>query len=97
MSNYTPGPWKLWAEVHPNEPNRSIVLMPEKADSGHGHQYAAIGGGNVKANAVLIAAAPDMLEALQHVLGELDVKGISLAVRYHVEDAIAKAQGEVTT
>ncbi len=88
MSNHTPGPW-----------------CAQKARGGWTiRQLRKLGSipkliGHIKsdADADLICAAPDMLEALQHVLGELDVKGISLAVRYHVEDAIAKAQGEVTT
>ena len=56
---HTPGPW----EVMPERP--WVVIMPEGADSGEGQKYASVGGGNIEANAKLIAAAPELLEDLE--------------------------------
>ena len=47
-----------------------------------------------KADRDLIAAAPDMLEALEAVLTELDRHDIPMACRYRIEDSINKARGE---
>jgi hypothetical protein len=52
-----------------------------------------------KANALLIAAAPDLLEALKDVLdafdclGECDCEGSSLCAVCNAQNAIAKAEG----
>lgn len=51
--------------------------------------------GNEKANAQLIAAAPDLLEALENLLAVREGKG---GTRYHCDEiaraAIAKTRGE---
>jgi len=44
-------------------------------------------------DAKLVAAAPDMLEALEAVLTELDRHDIPMACRYRIEDSINKARG----
>lgn len=60
----TPGPWK----VMPDRPN--VIIMSEPADCGCGNKYACVGGGNIEANARFIAAAPDLLEALEEAIQE---------------------------
>ena len=61
-TKHTPAPWEVM-ECRPN-----IVKMPEAAKYGHGNKYASCGGGNNEANAKLIAAAPEMLEALHGLI-----------------------------
>ena len=60
MSKHTPGPWKAegWESVVVNDTNgNTLVLMPG----------ASYGLAAVKANARLIAAAPDLLAACKAV------------------------------
>ena len=72
MSRYTPGPWRVsaaplnadastrWIEVYSVDPEDDV---------------AQVTGGNLKAaqaNARLIAAAPDLLAALEQTLATLD-------------------------
>ncbi|MDP2661324.1 MAG: hypothetical protein Q8R28_11415 [Dehalococcoidia bacterium] len=66
-SNYTPGPWKrLWEE------GKFIC------QSGSGAHIATMADGwppeDIEANANLIAAAPDLLEALRALLGVYRLK-----------------------
>jgi len=88
MTQHTPGPWAI-------ETDR---------DAGHSnhqrhHIFAIVGGGNrlavccykqnEEANARLIAAAPDLLEALKEALEIGDLEGWCIRARA----AIAKAEG----
>ena len=70
IEGYTPGPWLMWRDVHPDDPDKeNVVILPEKAAIGHGSQYIAAGGGNVENNARLISITPD-LQAENAVLRE---------------------------
>jgi len=67
---HTPGPWK----VKEGAGGINIVVMPEKEKLGEGNKYATCGGmGNTEereADLKLIAAAPEMLEALINIFKE---------------------------
>ena len=112
MSKHTPGPWKaplissfmgaansttgfVWAEEPHGGPVATICTSVANPDTAR------------TANARLIAAAPDMLDALkslqQPLLVAIDIAGQNtteeemLSKAYHdVQDAIAKAEGEST-
>jgi hypothetical protein len=91
MTKHTPGPWTL--DGH----NLSSVIRctvprghPDaKHTCGDYETIAECGGDNWKANASLIAAAPDMLEALKAARDALGAN----AARDAVDAAIAKATG----
>ncbi len=76
MSKHTPGPWKR--EIR-------SVLIPIAP-----YEWAEAYGGSI-ANARLIAAAPDLLEALKGVLRVADRKTDEFDA---ARAAIAKAEGE---
>ena len=90
MSNtkHTKGPWKYFDD--------KIIY-----DAGYGGPFYSIctlDGNNNEANANLIKAAPDLLEALELLISELDASGDIENVTYGtgslVVNAIAKAKGE---
>lgn len=92
-TTHTPGPW----EVSEGRGFRSI-----KASDG-GHVIASDQGeftGNWEANARLIAAAPDLLEAAKHTLSVLEGTGTKIEGRENfigipaLRAAIAKAEGK---
>jgi hypothetical protein len=64
--SYTPGPWF----VKENMPHGGgIGIGPDYDDSGDSpHAIITFNGGESEANARLIAAAPEMLEALQDIV-----------------------------
>lgn len=96
-TTHTPGPWQMYPSSEQMQVN---VGVP---DSAIGH---AIAFGNTQAeaqaNARLIAAAPDLLAALQYVLDAHDYDGaltmgtarLSPAIRARIEREIAKATGQ---
>ena len=99
QSSFTPGPWAVVEHDH------AICIRtesPSKTKYG-ASRYAAIGGFDrndsaqleeARANARLIAAAPELLEALQSVLDNcLDSEGLC-AAHAKARAAIAKATGE---
>ena len=82
MKKATPGPWETWSIAHPDEkPRPGLVLMPEKANGGGGHKYVSCGGGNVEANAALLAHwynhGPKLLAAMKNLLDAPVDGGIS--------------------
>lgn len=103
MSKHTPGPWvanvrKLGA-ARIEAPGRLVgfVSADETIEDAHGRIHETTSA-EAKANARLIAAAPDLLEALLHIVNdtpepgedaELTVIGYNKACA-----AIAKARGE---
>jgi len=101
MSKHTAGPWKLRFLDHmEGEFGREIWI--NTADS-HEYNIAEIMGSSTKgeqeANARLVAAAPELLEAVQRVvkasafMGEIDCPQEILR---ELQAAIAKATLEVT-
>ena len=81
MSQHTPGPWAV-------DPTKSFYVMgparlSEQAGLTHG---PFICNASTQANARLISAAPDLLDALQALMA-LDVKGHALADRLQFSDS----------
>ena len=85
MSNHTPGPWRV---IEPPEEK----FRPYKVQMGKegGFMVPCFTSNQSKRNARLIAAAPDMLEALEYLLTRLDDVGDERIA----QEAIAKARGE---
>ena len=87
-TKHTPGPWKLV----PNDRNIVAVNIKPHADGGYTWNEIC----NVSnADAALIAAAPEMLNALKHVLRDLEEAGVNAdqpQLRV-VQSAIDKAEG----
>ena len=87
MSNHTPGPW----QVKYDELTEEWLVFWKRG-------YASVGGFNNTYNAHLIAAAPELLEALNDLLiasspMAKEPQSISKAVKKALS-AIAKAKGE---
>jgi hypothetical protein len=106
-AKHTPGPWSasegfpsdMW---HVDMPNRAFVINVSRADADPSMVVE-----EVQANARLIAAAPDLLEALRDTLRDLVTvaglpdkgKGRTAAQQAALDkarDAIRKATGETT-
>ncbi len=89
-AKHTPGEWEA---TPPDRYNDEWIIHTE---AGVGGEIARVSNfarpdnsqGEITANARLIAAAPDMLAALVHIVGLMDASGRSVARR-----AIAKARG----
>ena len=99
MSKYTPGPWRVSAAPQiPDASTRWIEVYSVDPED----DVAQVTGGNLKAaqaNASLIAAAPDLLAALEQIV-ELDLFCASMedktktdALFASARTAIAKAKG----
>jgi len=89
MSKHTPGPWKINGVALPGRyqiddaANKPVAVTDARYDLNTGYEQA-------DANSRLIAAAPDMLEALklaQTIIGHPDDEGSKL-----IAAAIAKAE-----
>lgn len=105
MPDHTSGPWTVREETVGNRVVHRLIYAPE--DSGHGHKPIATlhaGFTCFKADARLIAAAPDLLESCEALLGLFDDEplpcGMEPDARVHrateqARIAIAKAKGEI--
>ncbi|RZI59324.1 MAG: hypothetical protein EOP14_04320 [Pseudomonas sp.] len=85
MNNRTPGPWSL-------DQYHNVVGVDKQ-------EIRAIGlvltsGTEAKANSRLIAASPDLLEALQLIVRGYGVSFQDAALKTLATEAIAKATGE---
>src|SRR5690606_17742348 len=96
----TPGPWRLSSESPTIiKQCTSLIGLPDGGvliGSACGHESSGFFPTNEQAisNARLIAAAPELLEALESVLGNcLDSEGLAAAYA-KARAAIAKARGE---
>ena len=96
MSKHTPGPWRVfehsWSDtsVLAEGFDHAVCLL----DINHATEESqASDEALMAANARLIAAAPDLLEALQHAIDWLDAAGIAetMPVQVQARAAIAKA------
>ena len=90
MSGYTPGPWMQNGThghrfIGPADNEEGCVAIACKVDGRSGYK-------EMMANAQLIAAAPDLLAALENL--ENDAGQIPDAAWKMVKDAIARATGE---
>jgi len=80
--SHTPGPWEVVSmgngesEVLANGPNRDDVASVCMVAGGLGHVISDNRDYESEANASLIAAAPELLAALEDLLDQLDSIGI---------------------
>ena len=91
MSKHTPGPWRYWACKVDSRANPPMYDYAQFANP-NGHVFRAPLRYMREEDARLIAAAPDLLVALQRALNVLDATGAqdeATAARA----AIAKAEG----
>lgn len=92
MSNHTPGPWHVWEA----DDSQWWICETQVARTRHPH-FAAVSigawGPEGKANARLIAAAPELLEALTRMVALFDSGAWSHANIKDARAAIAKAEG----
>ena len=89
-AEFTPGPWSAAAINSWNVWARDCKVA-NMSDVGQGSQYRDPSKDERIANAHLIAAAPDLYEALMEVLARCSISKSGRAVG---EAALAKARGE---
>lgn len=97
MSAHTPGPWTV--EIEEYEENSGTITIPEINRILHDPEWAQEDEWELDvANARLIAAAPELLEACREALEkltELDTsEGPPTGIIYELIRAITKAGGE---
>jgi hypothetical protein len=88
-TQHTPGPWSIdWNFIVAPDPSgeHADVYIAEIAESDEDGRIPS--EDQIEANARLIAAAPDLLAALQHVLERATMPGF---LRDEVKAAIARA------
>lgn len=88
--SYTPGPWKWDDDGNLRGKSRNAIFftLPRTGD-----RIADLV--NHSGDAALISAAPDLLEALEAVVADADLRGRMLGDTYHaVTEALSKAKGE---
>ena len=82
MSKHTPGPWSVV-----NERGLTFICRADKA------HLATVGAAtDMRANAALIAAAPDLLEALQMLEGLFGPLARTLTEKAEIKNARAAIQ-----
>jgi len=101
MTSHTPGPWRIGDAGNTifGPPNGNP--SPERVATIHGgtSDQAAVDRLNImKANARLIAAAPELLEALKRVRHAFYIDGSSKALRLAFDgtkELVAEAEGRI--
>lgn len=95
MSAHTPGPWQPWAGMS-GQPLTKVARyhsFPGAYEVVADCSHAVTGSASDEANARLIAAAPDLLHALRHLLDASGPDGVNLDVwQKTAKAAIAKAE-----
>jgi hypothetical protein len=86
MSKHTPGPW-----VAVSRTNAHIDIEAPKQHGYVARHVASTGHGNHEANARLITAAPELLEALKRIRATGVFVGA--IAQEMMDEAIAKAEG----
>jgi hypothetical protein len=83
LMEHTPGPWKIGKDTRVIGADSEVVCFGNSANDKN------------KANARLIAAAPELLEALKEIIGECPDPKLPYGHRINeiARAAIAKAQG----
>lgn len=85
MTKHTPGPWKYTISAKHNRPQIS---------GKDGHQICLLWrDGEMEANARLIAAAPELLEALKNLANQTVINEYNGHCFTAARKAIAKAEG----
>lgn len=94
-ARFTEGPWSFAARFAASENHRGFGLFVK-----HGRLYLGDimpldeDGEEGRANAHLIAAAPDLYEALESITGEAGFEGLPESKQDAIHAALAKALGE---
>ena len=102
MSGHTPGPWSYRTQPHDDwgvvRAGRYIICQARdpRVDHLDLNEYRRTKVDPFEANARLIAAAPDLLEALESAVGAMEVLGHppDYGALRKAKAAIAKARGE---
>lgn len=89
MSKHTPGPWGFEKTMLHSDHEAENIF----ANDGAEYLGAVWKGENAVPNARLMAAAPDMLEALKFALQSDSFAFLKLDARIEIREAIAKAEG----
>ncbi len=93
MGKHTPGPWNVQRE---NGSPTTGQWMISGGNPGYLAEVRDLGVGEVKANAFLISAAPELLEALIEAMDLIDdICALEGDSTRKARAAIAKARGEV--
>ena len=94
MSKYTPAPWNYYTEPQPNgcpiignDKGLMVAMLAHSINYPDQREEA-------EANARLIAAAPELLQALQEVTAYCKELGFDWSCLIQARAAIAKATGE---
>jgi hypothetical protein len=100
MTQHTPGPWRHWGSdivIKDRDGDDMIICGMGKPASFRSHPYSVPSSRQTKANAQLIAAAPDMLAALQGIMAESsrddDDHDVIATIQGICRVAMAKAKG----
>jgi hypothetical protein len=100
---FTPGPWTIYDDGHKDDASDIVMAQIDGENYDVCHIAPEIPISERKANACLIAAAPDMLEALQLVVERLSVYVHKMNIKNNFREkvameaartAISKALGE---
>lgn len=104
MAEHTPGPWRVWESVGPirdgADPKAATYweVVHQRPEGADGKWIAHVQDiGDEQANACLIAAAPDLLAALERLVEyhfRDDYIGIARDIQGQAQAVIAKAHGE---
>lgn len=94
---HTPGPWSYrpreyddWGFVRAVDGNLVAVAKDSSIPLSEHDAFRARGADPYEANARLIAAAPDLLEALRDVVGHARFVAVNFDIHYaHLDDAFA--------
>lgn len=95
MSKHTPGPWRVW-NGSDTTPEATVSTIINEQPEGWAHHIALIFNDSTReANANLIAAAPEMYEALLALFKVSAVYGaMPSKLLIQIENAISKAEGK---
>ncbi len=94
MSKHTQGPWKYGIELSSRSKEWLISFDAGYRGRGIGIAETKAGSGQEEANARLISAAPELLDALEEAVCALEVCGKDYRATEIARSAIAKAKGE---
>ena len=98
MSNHTPGPWSAYQRPSEIGTNYFRILLHGFSDEQPKYGQDSLAGYCGEANANLIAAAPDMLEALEfcmRVIGESDLTPSGGVTEEEIDTAYCKAKAAI--
>ena len=93
MAEHTPGPWRMWTKEMQDDQGKVVGTLSWEIEDDSTTPAAPIAtiyhwDDHAEANAALIAAAPDLLNAARAVMAQEDGYMDTLA------EAIAKAEGQ---